>query len=504
VTTSEASAPLRWQLGAVAFAAACGLLLALTNGDIVVALLPVAGLFALYFVLRAPLGTTATLIIIAALLFDNVAEQPGMGLFKTPLYAPGKPLYRALSYTLGIPGLKVFGVEALVALLAVLAVWRGPTPAERAHPRAARAFMVAFAISAVACLVWEAWGIANGGNVRFSMLQFRPLLMATALPIVLAPCLRHPRAVRAILTAFVAIAFVRAAFGIYGWATIIRFGIRGPVTLGGGSYVMTHSDSVLAAVAVIICVVMLYQRPSLRAIVVCSTALPVITMGMIVNNRRLAFVALVIALGCIYLVADRLLRRRVHATVALSLPAVFLYILFAWNSHGVWAKPVQTLKSVVVAADTSAQTRDVENFNLTVTLRRKPVAGWGFGHEYVEFVKMYDISHAFEAYLYVPHNSVLWLLGAAGVVGFTLIWWFLGAAAFFAARAYRFAKVEEERLLPLVTIGAIVVYGVQAFGDMGLQSWMGAFTLGPLIALCGTQVVRVGAWSERDVARETP
>ena len=77
-------------------------------------------------------------------------------------------------------------------------------------------------------------------------------------------------------------------------------------------------------------------------------------------------------------------------------PVVLLYLVAGWSSDGVWARPVQTLKSVTEASDSSSQTRDVENYNLTVTMRRSPIFGSGFGHEYIEHVKMHDISAAFD------------------------------------------------------------------------------------------------------------
>ena len=55
-------------------------------------------------------------------------------------------------------------------------------------------------------------------------------------------------------------------------------------------------------------------------------------------------------------------------------------------------EPAHLLESVVNSkADRSTETRDVENYNLMVTLRSGIFLGPGFGHEYVEAVKGDDI-----------------------------------------------------------------------------------------------------------------
>lgn len=497
MTVSEASSS--WRLGAAAFvtAVAMGLLVAFSNGNLVIILAPLAVVGAFLWAVRSSLGAVASVVLFSALLFDNVAERPGMGLFQTPLHAPGKFLYTALEYTLKVPGMKLFGVEVLIGLLIVLLLVRGPLTKEARCPRPASGLVALCTVAGVTVLAWEVYGLSRGGNLSFSMLQFRALLLAVSLPVLWGLCFRQYRFIHIVLGAMTVAAFIRAAFGIYYWAVIVRHGVKGPVSLGGGDYVMTHSDSILGVVVLLVCIVMVYERPSLRSFGIFGVVFPVVMLGIIVNNRRLAIVALIIALFFIYIVADKYLKRRVHLTFTALAPFFLMYVVTGWNSDAVWAKPVQTIKSVTESSDSSAQTRDVENYNLTVTMKRHPIAGSGFGHEYIEHVKMHDISHAFEGYRYVPHNSILGLLGFCGAVGFAGIWLAFIAGVFLATRTYRRAGTEAERLLCLVTIGAIVTHGVQAYGDMGAHSWMGALTISPLIGLVGVAAVRTGAWPER-------
>jgi hypothetical protein len=63
-----------------------------------------------------------------------------------------------------------------------------------------------------------------------------------------------------------------------------------------------------------------------------------------------------------------------------------------------------------------------------------------------------------------------------------------------AARAYRLAGDPPTRTLALAPVVMAIAYLLQAYGDMGLQSWGGAFLLAACVAAPGVLAVRVGAW----------
>ena len=66
-------------------------------------------------------------------------------------------------------------------------------------------------IAGITVLTWEGIGLARGGHLSFSMLQFRPLLMAVSLPILWALCFRRYRSIHLVLGALTIAAFVRAS-----------------------------------------------------------------------------------------------------------------------------------------------------------------------------------------------------------------------------------------------------------------------------------------------------
>ena len=61
----------------------------------------------------------------------------------------------------------------------------------------------------------------------------------------------------------------------------------------------------------------------------------------------------------------------------------------------------------------TSETRNIENYNLIMTLKSNPILGSGWGHEYEEVSVAYSIKEFFEQYRYIPHNSLV------GLVAFT-------------------------------------------------------------------------------------
>jgi hypothetical protein len=66
--------------------------------------------------------------------------------------------------------------------------------------------------------------------------------------------------------------------------------------------------------------------------------------------------------------------------------------------------------------------------------------------------------------------------------------------AFLAARSYPRARTPEDRATALVCLSLFMTYALQAYGDMGLQSWEGALLLAAALAATARLSAQVGAW----------
>jgi O-antigen ligase len=203
----------------------------------------------------------------------------------------------------------------------------------------------------------------------------------------------------------------------------------------------------------------------------------VILVGIILNNRRLAFVSLALASLVIYLALDRSKRkRRVTIALAIAVPLLVGYVLVGSEatSKSALFKPAKSIASVLDQRDTSSISRDIENENLIYTLGESPLLTRGFGHEYDYSPSSppVDLSEVFENYRLIAHNGVLWLWSIAGVIGFSLLWFIFPMGATLALRGYRTADTSLERSASLASLGATAICVVQIWGDQGLSSYM--------------------------------
>jgi hypothetical protein len=181
-------------------------------------------------------------------------------------------------------------------------------------------------------------------------------------------------------------------------------------------------------------------------------------------------------------------------------PIALLYVAVGWSSTAGVFKPVQTIRSAVdSSADMSTAWRDLENFNLVFTTRNFPILGVGYGNGFWEMWPMPVVPYELERY--IPHNSILGLYcygGFVGYAGITALW---VGGIYFSIRAYHYCKGSLEKAAALGSLGAILVYYLQCFGDMGLGSWTGVFLVAPAIAVACKLAVASGAWDMTAPAR---
>ena len=118
--------------------------------------------------------------------------------------------------------------------------------------------------------------------------------------------------------------------------------------------------------------------------------------------------------------------------------------------------------------------------------------GQGFGHAFTEFVPSNDFRQS--AFGHVGHNSILWLLWIGGIFGFTAVFGYLAVGLFLLGRALPVTVDWRQRVALLVSVGVIVTYLMQAFGDMGTQSIMFDFFVGIALAIAGRLATRAGVW----------
>lgn len=457
----------------------------------VLALVPVVGVVAFAAVLAMRLEHLALALLTVALVMDNPGERPMEGEWKSPLYPIGALLYENLHQHTGIGALRFSALEAAVAGLFVLLLSRRLRRDRIDDPRHLSAqrnpMRSAFAFMFAALVALEVYGLARGGDFRQSLWQARQLFWLPLLGVLFGHALKTGESRRTLLRILLGAAWVRNLVGIY-----FTFAIARPQGLEL-EYVMTHSDAILTVVAILIGIALFIERPTFSHLLLNVVTQPVFLLGLHVNDRRIALVGLAGGLVALVLLGPSWLKQLVKRGLIVMVPLVVLYIGIGWTSTSPIFGPVATLRAMSSSEDASSQTRDIENYNLIQTLKRNPLIGSGFGHEYYEEVQAYRVDTVFAQYRYIAHNSVLWLLSLGGWLGFAGVWAVFPAGVLVAVRAHAEARPGLDRVLAFAAIAAIVSLTVQAWGDMGLQSWMGTLVVTSLLGAAGAQLTERSA-----------
>jgi O-antigen ligase len=479
-TLAARVAPARllvWPAIAVSF------VLVLAGAGLIAPAAPLLAVLALAAVLAAPMRITALAVLAVSLIADNPGERPMSGLWRSPVAGIGDLLYLNLHAHTHIEALRFSLLELLVSLLVVLVLIRkmlkDPLDDPDGQGVLPNPLKMAFVVFFLAIVGLELLGLARGGDFRNSLWQLRQLFWLPALGLLFGHAFRSARARTALLRTLMVAAAARASLGIYFYVARVR---------PGGlqvDYVTTHSDSILAVVAMLIAVAAFVERRSLGHLLLNVGLQPLLILGLVVNNRRIALVALAAGLATLILIGPAALRKGLARSLVVILPLAGLYVAAGWTSHAAVFGPVHTLRSISSSEDDSTKTRDIENFNLIQTLKEHPLLGSGFGHEYHEQVQGDRVDQFFSQYRYIAHNSVLWLLSLSGWIGFSLVWTVFLVMVFVARHAYRRARALPDRVTAFGALVAVLCFVIQAWGDMGLQSWMGTLTLTSLTGAAG-------------------
>lgn len=434
-------------------------------------LAPLAVVAALMVLFGARMELTAIALLTISLLADNPGERPMEGKWSSPLLPIGEAIYVNLHKLTGIGALRISALEVAIVVFMLVVVIRKVVRDPIDDPEGLGALpnpmKSAFLCFFGAIVMLEVRGLMRGGDFQNSLWQVRQLFWLPILGVLFGHALKTAVARVWLLRAVMGVAAARALVGLYYYLVIARASGERP------AYVTTHSDSILAVVAILIAASALVSKPTREHLILNIVLQPVLFAGLIANDRRIAFVSLGGGAVALLLLAPAELKRRVRRAVLYAIPALCLYTAAGWSSTAGLFRPVQIVRSVMSQDDASSQTRDIENYNLVRTLKAHPIAGSGFGHEYDEVVAANRVDQFFAQYRFIAHNSVLWLLSLSGWLGFAALWVVFPVAVLIALRVFRAAKTSVDLVVSFATIAAVLAFVVQAWGDMGLQSWMG-------------------------------
>ncbi len=340
--------------------------------------------------------------------------------------------------------------------------------------RPPRPFAQACLFGVLAIIGLEFWGVfVNGGNFQQSLWQLRVPLLVPAFALAVAVAATD-LGIRRLRFALFAAGFVKVAEAI--WVTY-GTGLKANTS---GAYVTTHSDSVIWVTCLFILIATWLEtrkRSDFRLMLVAS---PFFLLAIELNNRRVAWVALLAGTLFLLTVAHRPVKRQLGRYLSLTWPLLVVYIVvgFASQSASSIFLPINKIASVSTKKDVSTDTRDIENFNLLVTLKEKPVLGYGFGHQYNEFVVAYQIKDAFSQYRYLPHNSFLGFWAFNGLIGPSIYFLLPVVSVFYAVSTRRRSINPQHRAAGAWSVCIVIAYLIQSWADLGMQDWAAMICVG--------------------------
>lgn len=422
---------------------------------------------------------------------ESMFRLKGDGYWDTVMWPAAVAWFGTLKEFAGIPGASL----SIFTLVTVGLLYRAVTGKKAADwtppPRFARSALKVFFGTVV---VLAAYGIARGGEIEWTFRQTIHLLQLPLVGMLLLYVLRVPDDLAAIGTAFVTAAVARSVLVAYVYFVVCM--PEGITQLPGKpEWCTNHSDTVLFVTALVILLAHALEQKRAATTYRAAGLAAVILAGVVLNNRRLAFISLGAALLVVYLALKPSKRKRqITTALAIAIPALVLYVLVGSEvaSASPLLKPAKIIVSIMEQKDSSSLSRDIENENLIYTLRQSPLLTTGFGHEYQYSPNNppVDLGDVFKNFRLIAHNGVLWIWSLAGVVGFTLLWIVYPMGGTLAVRGYRAAQSPLERSAALASLGAIVICVSQIYGDQGFNSYMTLVTFGVSFAIASRLAVR--------------
>jgi O-Antigen ligase len=383
-----------------------------------------------------------------------------------------------------LPGIRLFPWQVLLLLTVPFCLQSSLAPDQRS-PELNRAILVSFASVVLTVL----WGAIRGGSLYFAYYQVWRFLAALLLAYVLVGAMRSPRDLVTLAKIVILAALIRGSLVIYFYWIHVR-GKMYPVP----EYMTNHDDSLLFVMAILIVGTWALIQGGKATWMKATLVTLYLFYAIVLNDRRIAWVELVMAAAAIYLlIGPGPVRTTVNKILIALLPILIVYIAIGWGREGAIFSPVQALTSVKDGDDPSSLTRQEELRNLLYTLSTNgnPLFGTGWGRPY-EIVERIWSNYPEDWILvpYTPHNSLVGLAVFSGLVGIFGIWGVVTVAGFLGALGYRTSKDPVPRAAALVAVGTLVAYGVHCYGDIGLQSFACCTMFGAAMATAA----KVAAW----------
>ena len=261
--------------------------------------------------------------------------------------------------------------------------------------------------------------------------------------------------------------FIDALSGVWFVATALNF------DLSLVDRIQEHSGSIhLNSLFILLAASSMYRGARSKRLAI-QLMLPVLLISYLANQRRAAFLTLMIALAVIAAILFWENRKAFWLIIPpLSVIGV-LYLAAFWGVDHPLAMPASAVRSIIdeqqgTADYASNLYRRVENVNIKYTIQHAPLTGIGFGKKFYIIWRMPRID--FEWWEYIPHNSILWFWIKTGIGGFLALLYMIGSALIMGMRTLLRMPRGEMSSIALFALLYVFMHFTFAYVDISWDS----------------------------------
>ncbi len=410
------------------------------------------------------------------LLTDQYGEILADGI--EPFLLQALPIYENLENFTPLSFMYANLVELWIVLL--VAVWFVRGVAHGTLRLRAPACPLAWALAAGTVAATFAGGILTGGDFKIALWEVRALGYLFGLAWFVPQVLERRRDLVVLLSVMAVALGAKALQGLYFYFVVLRMQMDLEDTF------LAHEDPVMFIPLLFLLILLVHFRitPGLTRILAAAT--PPMVAGLVLTQRRVAYVSLVLC-GVVCAVLLQPAARRTYARLAVPVALVgAVYVAAFYGSSSPLGRPIERALLLFDSTNESNLYRVIEAEDLRHTIDVHPW-GVGFGQPF-EMVR--DLPKVWDLWEYIPHNEILWVWVKAGTLGFILVMYYFARVLAQAAWAHRALRDPLARAVAAVTGIAIVNQLVVAYYELQLTYARNMLYLGTLVGV----LAAVSAW----------
>lgn len=329
-------------------------------------------------------------------------------------------------------------------------------------------------------------GLAGGGQFKVIILEIRPFIYLFECYLLAYNVVTEKRQVRNLLWILIIGSDFKALQGVY----IVYADLGGHIS--GHNQIMAHEQSFFwVAVLLLIVLFSLHSRyrPQLIAALV---PLPFILIALLANNRRADYAAFAVGavLAWIMVIIVRPgARKRLITGLAVCGVLAVAYVLAFQHVPGSLGSPAHSVMAIIHPSATDVRDqlsnlyRTNEDYDLKYTERQSPLLGYGYGKPFLQPAPLPDIAGLDPIYLYVPHNTIIWIWMRLGPLGYFALWFLFGSILLLGCRIARQLRDPYLQLVAIFAVSAMVMEIMVAYADYQLFFYRNVMFMGLLIGV---------------------